>query len=227
MGMSRASRGLRVLVFSSLLVPCAAHADVVRITSGQGQADWYGAGVSLEGEEGFRFGVGWGPVWGVVPAGPTPVRPDVETSLYAHGNGSGSGGYLSYLGEEFHATGSISPLPVPFAWATFGGSFRTPPVPAIGASAAVTAPFGFSGGFSFTPSWADSSISIDVHGGGIATIQLRAWVGIVPTDRAWVIDSIRYDFVTADPVPEPATMLLVGIGMAGVARKYRSRRADC
>ena len=55
----------------------------------------------------------------------------------------------------------------------------------------------------------------------MATIQLRQSAD----SQYWNIHQIRYDFNTADPVPEPATMVLVGLGFAGVGRKYRSRRA--
>jgi hypothetical protein len=38
------------------------------------------------------------------------------------------------------------------------------------------------------------------------------------------MDRVGYEDVTATPVPEPSTMLLLGAGLAGVARLRKSRR---
>jgi hypothetical protein len=44
-----------------------------------------------------------------------------------------------------------------------------------------------------------------------------------PEFSGWVGSSVRYDFVSADPVPEPASMLLFGSGLAALAAVRRRR----
>jgi hypothetical protein len=40
------------------------------------------------------------------------------------------------------------------------------------------------------------------------------------------VNSYTYSFKGAQPVPEPATVLLLGLGLAGSLAKYRKRRAE-
>jgi hypothetical protein len=44
--------------------------------------------------------------------------------------------------------------------------------------------------------------------------------GIPP---GWVVDQVRYDFGDSAPVPEPATLTLLGIGLAATALRARIR----
>jgi PEP-CTERM motif-containing protein len=81
----------------------------------------------------------------------------------------------------------------------------------------VTAPFTLTGFFS------DHILiqQTQITGRGTASITLTH------PDRespGWVGSSVRYDFASADPVPEPASMLLFGSGLAALAAVRRRRR---
>ena len=85
-----------------------------------------------------------------------------------------------------------------------------------GSSVVVTAPFMVSEGSFFRPG---DAASWPLHGGGLATLTLTA----NPSLPVWEFSHLRYDFQTTAPVPEPATLVLVGGGLVGVLR-VRKRR---
>lgn len=58
-------------------------------------------------------------------------------------------------------------------------------------------------------------LSTQISGSGIATLQLLFING------GYAISDIRYDF---QPIPEPATLILLGTGLAGLAARRRRRR---
>ena len=93
-------------------------------------------------------------------------------------------------------------------------------MPEFGASdmVVITAPFPLSGFFS-------DHILIEqtqIFGRGTASITMTRFSS--PEFQGWVGSSVRYDFASPEPVPEPASMLLFGSGLAALAAVRRRRR---
>jgi hypothetical protein len=93
-------------------------------------------------------------------------------------------------------------------------------VPEFGGSemVVVTAPFTLSGFFS------DHILiqTTQIFGRGTASITLTRPTN--PEFSGWIGSSVRYDFISPEPVPEPASMLLFGSGLAALAAVRRRRR---
>jgi hypothetical protein len=67
--------------------------------------------------------------------------------------------------------------------------------------------------------------SVPIVGGGTAFLHLVPRGGVGP-DRVrpgWLLQQARYEFAAAEPVPEPATWLLVGAGALGLLGRRRRR----
>ena len=101
----------------------------------------------------------------------------------------------------------------------FSGTFTTGVATLTGADQVVTLPFVFSGMVSgFLSETSPPLFTTTLSGAGIATARFTAFEGGVVNAR-----DLRYDFTAAEPVPEPATLLLVGAGVTLLARR-RVRR---
>ncbi|HEV2801709.1 MAG TPA: PEP-CTERM sorting domain-containing protein [Pyrinomonadaceae bacterium] len=91
----------------------------------------------------------------------------------------------------------------------------------------INVPFTMTGniGLWLDPDQPPAFFTTTVSGQGIATMQLS---GVFTESHGWLYNfqSITYNFSPAAPaaVPEPATLILFGTGIAAVAARYRRRR---
>lgn len=96
-------------------------------------------------------------------------------------------------------------------------------VPTTGESlVTLTGHFTMTGGVTFTPRLLGEPQGVpfsvsDVYGSGLVTVRLQQSFG-----KYW-ITSVRYEF---QPTPEPATLILLGSGIAGLAARQRRRSSQ-
>ena len=212
-----------ICLFSVLALPITARADTIRVTSGSLAMGHLSGPIELMGERGFSLSSHVDVVGGIFApfnqCSFPSCDPGTEVSLRGLWSGNDLTGDLTFEGQTYNDLGGLNSFTQ--ARLEFTGSFVAP---ALAPTATVTAPFSLAASSFTIPNAAGNAHILHMLlGHGTATIQLSQGFG---DDPAWVVDSVRYDFSATDPVPEPGTMLLVGLGIAGAARRFSRARAN-
>ena len=201
------------LVLAALAIALPAQAETIVITSGA--LEWIRpsatASVSLAGESFVFTGrTGQGVFTPRDSCGGCPTGSTVD--LTATWVGLDLMGTASYNGITYTQVGAV------MSDTAVGGRWTgTLLIPNSFAGGALTAPFQFTGTFR-NPT---AIPLLELVGTGQATANL---VPSLVAPGGFNLESIRYEFDSAAPVPEPTSMLLIGTGLAGLAARRRRPR---
>jgi PEP-CTERM motif len=214
-------RGLRLAAFVSALalVSSPARADKVALTGGVVDlvvmSNEVGGLVNVQGDRGFTF---VGSMFGSLeaPAG-NPLPPGTTVTLVGGAIGSDLRGTATFDGVTYPDVGGFD--------STVGGSLQfttTVMLPAVlNAPATVTGPFAMELRLFGLD---ESGGPITFSGTGTARTSLGEDLGFGMRPDGWLVTDIQANLSSPAPVPEPATALLLGGGLAGVTLTRLRRR---
>jgi hypothetical protein len=149
------------------------------------------------------------------PCGATATDFSIAIPAFSASHGDVTYGSESYTVERVFDDGELHVF-------ILGRAPLPPSPPAVGDVATVTAPFTMTG--ALFPPFGSGGRANTLVGSGVATLELFV-DSSGSQGPAWTFHSGEYRFTAADPgpVPEPATILLCGSGLAFAALRRRRK----
>jgi PEP-CTERM motif-containing protein len=227
------NRPLRFLLTAAILgasAPGLASADPVTITSGVifvPRSTVVFSPIVLEGTDGtlgFSFVGSINPdsSIGVRSCTVAPCLPGTAIPLYINSAGSDLRGMLTY-GVDSYEVGGISDT-VGSVVLEISGLAMLPPAPTFtNQLATITAPFQIDRAF-FRPPGIGGPFGpgTTLLGSGTATVSLFA--DDTAGDLRWGLSLAEYRFEEQAPIPEPASFVLLGSGLIGMAMRVKRKK---
>ena len=215
-----AARRMLVVLTLTLAAAVPAQAETILLTSGA--FNWMGASgpasVTMSGSNFSFVGIASSTTGGVFSPWLQCLVPEctagTTVDLFTRFVGADLTGTATYNGVTYSPVGSV--VATASLDARWSGSLQ---IPLSFTGGVLTAPFTFAGEFHYNDTPTTGGI-LDLLGGGTATLSFAP---SVPFPGAFNLTSVRYEFDSAAPVPEPTSMLLIGSGLAGLAALRRRR----